>query len=37
MPSDRVCPGADINYKQTYDSICHEAFLAEVQSQKKRR
>ena len=36
-PADEVCPHRDINYKFSYNAICHEAFLAEVQSQKKRR
>lgn len=36
MPSDRVCPDANINYKYTYDSLCHEAYLQELQLRKKR-
>ena len=37
MPSDRVCPDADINYKLTYDEICYEAYIQELQSKKKSR
>lgn len=37
MPSDRACPGADINYRYSYDEICHEAYLKEIEEQRRRR
>ena len=36
MPSDRVCPDADINYKHAYDSICFEAYCLEMESRRKK-
>ena len=37
MPSDRVCPDADINYKYTYDSICYEAYLKALEERRQRK
>jgi len=37
MPSDRVCPDADDNYRFTYDSLCYEAYLLEIKATRKRK
>ena len=37
MPSERVCPKADINYKHAYDTIVFEAYLQEMEKHRKRK
>ena len=35
-PADEVGPDRDINYKFSYNAICYEAYLTELEKKQKR-
>ena len=37
MPSDRACPGADVNYRYSYNEICYEAYCLEMEARRKSK